>query len=100
MGGFEMPFQNDPRMTSANGWEFGEYLITFLSDGGQVRADLFRKDKFVIAHVSFPTGLYAGNVTDRYYSILLDYARENGFQDLFKVIYSDRYHVKGTHANA
>ncbi len=83
-----MPFQDDQRMTRANGREFGEYLITYLSEGGQVRADFFRRGKVVTAHVSFPTGLYAGNATDSYYSDLWNYAQEHGFQDQFKVVYT------------
>jgi hypothetical protein len=85
-----MPFQTDPQMSRANGPQFGEYMVTFLSDTGQVRADLFRRAKVVTAHVSFPTGLDGTKVTDRYYSVLMDYARENGIESQFKVIYSDK----------
>ena len=67
---------------------FGEYITTFTSRGGQVRADLFRTGRVVVAHVSFPTGLDASNVTDPYVSELWNYAREQGIADNFKVILS------------
>jgi hypothetical protein len=83
-----MPFEVDRRLAADVGGAFGEYLITFISDRGQVRADLFRRSGAVVAHVSFPTGLDAGSVTDPYVSALWDYAREHGFPERFKVVYS------------
>ncbi len=85
-----MGFQTDSRMTGDVGGWFGEYMITFVSRSGQVRADLFRKRGVVIAHVWFPTGLDAGRATDPYYSELWDYAREQGFSDQFRVVYSEK----------
>ena len=68
---------------------FGEYITTFTSRGGQVvRADLFRTGRVVVAHVSFPTGLDASDVTDPYVSELWNYAREQGIAGNFKVILS------------
>ncbi len=81
-----MPFQTDRQMAGESGREFGEYLITFISKTGQVRADLFRRGRVVTAHVSFSTGLNAGSATDSYVSELWDYAREKGFPDQFKVV--------------
>jgi hypothetical protein len=63
---------------------YGKYLGTFLSAGGQVRADLFDRGKEVHAFVSFPTGLNAGNAEDRYYNELLAYAESHGFADRFR----------------
>jgi hypothetical protein len=83
-----MPFLTDPRVPAADGGVFGEYLITFISENGQVRAEIFRRGKAVVAHVWFPTGLDAGSVADHYYSDLLNYAREQGFADPFKLVYS------------
>jgi hypothetical protein len=83
-----MPFQTDRQLAAEVGSVFGEYLITFISDRGQVRADLFRRGGVVVAHVSFPTGLDAGNVIDTYFTELWDYAREQGYPDHFKVVYS------------
>jgi hypothetical protein len=83
-----MPFQIDRRLAADVGDTFGEYLTTFTSHRGQVRADLFRRGKVLVAHVSFPTGLDASRVTDPYVSELWDYAREQGYPDDFRVIYS------------
>jgi hypothetical protein len=85
-----MAFQTDERMdTDLTRVEVGEYLITFISDHGQVRADFFRRGTGVTAHVWFPTGLDATKVTDGYYSELWDYAREHEFQDRFRVVLSE-----------
>jgi hypothetical protein len=54
-----MPFQTDDRLARDVRKTFGEYITTFSSKGGQVRADLFRTGRVVVAHVSFPTGLDA-----------------------------------------
>jgi hypothetical protein len=83
-----MPFEKDRQLASDVGSLFGEYMITFISNHGQVRADLFRRGRVVEAHVSFPTGLDAGSVTDPYFSDLWNYARENKFQDQFKLVLS------------
>lgn len=81
-----MPFQTDQQLS--DDIAFGEYVTTFISTGGQVRADLFRKRRIVEAHVSFPTGLDATTVTDPYVSELWNYAREQGFPDQFRIILS------------
>jgi hypothetical protein len=81
-------FQTDERLASDVRKAFGEYITTFTSTGGQVRADLFRRGRAVVAHVSFPTGLDATNVTDPYVRELWNYAREQGIADNFKVILS------------
>ena len=83
-----MPFQADRQLAADVGRAFGEYLITFISKGGQVRADLFRKGRVVEAHVSFPTGLDATSVADPYVSELWNYVREQGFTDQFRVVLS------------
>jgi hypothetical protein len=81
-----MPFQADAALARDAGKTFGDYLTTFKSRAGQVRADLFRSSKLVKAYVSFPTGLDAGRVTDPYVSELWAYAREQGFADRFRVV--------------
>lgn len=83
-----MAFQSDVQFADDVGQVFGEYLTTFESVGGQVRADLFRRGRTLVAHVSFPTGLDATSVTDAYVNELWNYARENGFADNFRVVYS------------
>ncbi len=83
-----MAFETDARL-AVDAWKgFGEYLTTFTSTGGQVRADIFRRGKLVEAHVSFPTGLDARDVKDPYISQLWAYAREHGVADSFRVILS------------
>lgn len=83
-----MAFLTDPRLKIDAGRAFGEYMTTFRSQTGQVRAHIFRRGRLVEAHVSFRTGLDAGSVTDPYVSSLWTYARENGVQDQFKLILS------------
>jgi hypothetical protein len=83
-----MPFQKDHRLGSDAKGVFGEYLDTFLSRTGQVRADLFRRGQIVVAHVSFPTGLDANTVKDPYVSELWQYARDHNFADQFKLVLS------------
>ncbi len=83
-----MPFQTDRKLADNVGKAFGEYVVTFISKSGQVRADLFRRGRVVEAHVSFPTGLDAGSVSDPYVSDLWNYAREKGFPDQFRVVLS------------
>jgi hypothetical protein len=83
-----VPFQTDQSLATDVRKTFGEYMTTFTSRGGQVRADLFRKGRAVVAHVSFPTGLDASSVTDPYMTELWDYARKEEIADDFKVILS------------
>jgi len=84
-----MPFQKDERYAAEIGGVFGEYLTTFISEpGGQVRADIFQKKRRVVAHVSFPTGMAASDVTEPYVSPLWEYARQNGVADQFQLIMS------------
>lgn len=68
---------------------YGTYLGTFVSARGQVRADLFDATTQVIAYVSFPTGMNASSVEDRYVAVLDDYAAKHGFEHRFKMVYSE-----------
>ncbi|HUY33062.1 MAG TPA: hypothetical protein VMV69_09795 [Pirellulales bacterium] len=84
-----MPFQRDEKYAAEVGSVFGEYLTTFVSEPrGQVRADLFRKERRVEAHVSFPTGIVASGVTEPYVRALREYARKEGVADHFQLIMS------------
>ena len=86
-----MPLETDARLLAEIaevGPMYGEYLGTFRSQHGQVRADLFRRGDRLEAHVSFPTGLNAGSVADRYLSHLADYVRQHGFGERLQLIYS------------
>ena len=83
-----MFFEKDRSLASEAAGMFGEYLDTFTSRNGEVRADLFRKGRVVVAHVSFPTGLDANTVRDPYVSVLWQYAQEHNFADQFRVVMS------------
>ena len=83
-----MAFQRDERYAAESERVFGEYLTSFVSEPrGEIRADIFRQPKRVVAYVSFPTGRDATNVTEPYVIELRDYARNKGIADLFKLIY-------------
>jgi len=83
-----MPFLTDQNIADEVARVFGTYLTTFTSRTGQVRADVFQVGREVRAHVSFPTGLEPTTVTDLYLSELWKYARDNGYADRFRLIYS------------
>lgn len=85
-----MPFRRDEKYAAEVGSVFGEYLITFVSEPhGQVRADIFRTKRRVVAHISFPTGAAASTVTEPYVSALWEYARKEGVADHFQLIMSE-----------
>ncbi len=84
-----MSFRRDEKYAAEVGSVFGEYLTTFVSEPhGQVRADIFRKGKQVVAHVSFPTGIVASGVTEPYVTPLREYARKEGIADHFQLVMS------------
>jgi hypothetical protein len=78
-----------PHARTEVGRVYGEYLVTYTSSGGQIRAYRFRKpDGQVEAHVSFPGGILASGVTDPYITDLWNYVREKGFAERFELILS------------
>jgi hypothetical protein len=83
-----MHFERDPRYAAEVGPFYGEYLTTYTSVTGQVRAYLFRQGGKVTAHVMFPTGLFASRVTDPCVTDLWQYAREQGFDQHSQMILS------------
>jgi hypothetical protein len=83
-----MPFQTDTQTPTVFGDLYGEYIESFLSEHGQVRADIFRQGQWLVARVSFPTGLRPYEVTDRYVSELHAFARQRGFDDRLRLIYA------------
>ena len=84
----QMPFIRDEVLERDVGTAYGEYLGTFLSAQGEVRADIFDTATEVIAHVSFPTGLSPANVSDHYLSDLREYAVKRGFANRFRLVFS------------
>ena len=84
-----MPFQRDKKYADEVGRAFGEYLTTFVSQpDGQVRADIFQVKSGVVAHVSFPKGIAAGEVTEPYVRALWEFAQGKGVADKFQLIMS------------
>jgi len=84
-----MPFLRDENYAAEVGSVFGDYLTTFVSEPhGQVRADIFRTKKRVVAHVSFPTGIAASDVSEPYVTALWEYARKEGIADHFHLVMS------------
>ncbi|HQU45745.1 MAG: hypothetical protein B7Z74_08330, partial [Deltaproteobacteria bacterium 21-66-5] len=67
---------------------FGKYHSTFRSEGGQVVAYLFERQGWLVARVYFAPGWDAATVTDRYWSELERYAKEQGFDGKFETILS------------
>jgi hypothetical protein len=87
----EAPIQliHDKELEEEAGPYYGKYLGTFLSARGQLRADLFDEGSKVVAWISFPTGLNASNVEDRYVDVLDDYASKQGFAERFSMVYTE-----------
>lgn len=83
-----MAFHRDEKYAAHDDKVFGEYLTTYTSATGQVRAYLFEQYGKVVAHVTFPTGLWASRVTDRYVTDLWEFARQQGFEERFELILS------------
>jgi hypothetical protein len=84
----QLQLVQDKELEEDAGTCYGKYLGTFFSARGQVRADLFDDDEEVIVYISFPTGLDAANVEDRYVAILEEYAVGQDFGDRFRMIYA------------
>jgi hypothetical protein len=84
-----MPFQQDVAFADEVGQYYGKYHSTFDSATGQVRALIFEQNGHLVAHVSFPTGLKPEKVTDAYASELYRYAKDIGFEDKLRIIYSE-----------
>ncbi len=83
-----MPFLTDAKFARAVKSLYGNYMATFESDHHQVRADVFQEGDWLVAHVSFPTGLNLERVDDKYLTDLQSYASQKGFTDKFRLIFS------------
>jgi hypothetical protein len=82
-----MPFEQDTATAVATGEYFGRYVRTFRSDREQVVAHLFEQDGWLIAHIMRPTGLEIEDITDRYITDLWEFARQQGFEHRFRIVY-------------
>jgi len=67
---------------------YGKYLGTFQSEHRQVRADVFREGEWLVAHVSFPTGLDLAQVKDKYLGELQSFAKEQGLDGRLRIALS------------
>ena len=81
-------FYRDEDFERAVGSFYGKYVATFESDHQQVRAVLFEDSGMLVAHLSFAPGYDGGRATDRYLGPLKEFARENGFEGRFRLVYS------------
>jgi hypothetical protein len=82
-----MPFEQDTAVATATGGLWGNYLRSFRSENGQVLVYLFEQDGWLIAHVTRPTGVKIDEITDRFVNELHQFAREQGFEGKFRIIY-------------
>ena len=83
-----MPFVQDATLPQDVDKFFGDYRATFRSEHGQIVAHLFVQGHWLIAHVSLPVGLELDKVTDSYLSQLHEFARNEGFENKFRIIYA------------
>lgn len=83
-----MSIIRDEKFAVEVGSFFGEYLGTFTSANEQVRADVFKEDDVLVAHVSFAKGFTSGSVTDPYLGELKRFADENGFTGHLRLVLS------------
>lgn len=83
-----MEFVRDNQFAQRVGTSFGKYHSTFHSDHSQVEAQLFERNQWLIAYISFAAGVKADAVTDSWVSKLHEYASEHGFKDKLKIVYT------------
>jgi hypothetical protein len=83
-----MQLTHDHELEKDTSPAYGKYLGTFISERGQVRAHLFDNGVYVVAYVSFLTGMNTTNVEDRYVAILEEYAAEHGFSGRFRMVHA------------
>lgn len=83
-----MPVQMDTVFAAAVKNHYGEYAGTFRSENSQVRADMFKEGEWLVAHVSFPTGLDLTSVSDKYLAELNSYAAQKGFSGKLRMLFS------------
>jgi hypothetical protein len=84
-----MPFQQNTAFPEIITRAYGKYHSTFHSQTDQVLAQLFEREGWLIAHVSFPGDVKPDAVTDSYLSELQHYAPEHGFAGKLRIIYAD-----------
>ena len=83
-----MAFTQDQTYADKVGNAFGTYHSTFRSKANQVEAQLFERNGWLIAYVSYPGGLKAEEVTDSWVSDLRAFAKDKNFEDRLKINYT------------
>jgi len=83
-----VPIQIDAAFAADVRDHYGKYLGTFQSEHRQVRADVFKEGDWLVAHVSFPTGLDIAQVKDKYLGELQSFAKEQGFDGKLRMMLS------------
>lgn len=83
-----MPIQIDAAFAASVKDYYGKYLGTFHSEHRQVRSDVFQEGDWLVAHISFPTGLGLSRVEDKYLGEIYLFAEEQGFEGKLKVALS------------
>ena len=83
-----MPLQIDAAFAADVKDHYGKYIGTFQSEHRQVRADVFKEGDWLVAHISFPTGLDIAQVKDKYLSELQSFAKEQGFDGKLRMALS------------
>jgi hypothetical protein len=83
-----MAVVRDEKFASEVGPFFGEYVGTLTSANAQVRADIFKEEETLVAHVSFATGFTSGSVTDPYLGEIKRFAAEKGFAEHLRLVLS------------
>lgn len=84
-----MPFSTDQAIKEKAEPYFGAYKTTFLSENGQVRADLFEQGGTLKAYIAFESGYDLDNVTDLWISRIEDWADDNGYAGRLQIAYGE-----------
>lgn len=79
----------DENFASEVGSFFGEYAGTFTSTNAQVRADIFKEAKALVARVPFEKGFTSRSVTDPYVGELKRFAAERGYAGHLRMVLSE-----------
>lgn len=83
-----MPFIEDTHVIKQVAPVYGNYHSTFRSATGQIEALLFERNGWLMAYISFPTGVKLQDVTDTWSSDLKRYAIEHGFENRMRLVYT------------
>ncbi len=83
-----MPFVTDQAYAARVPSGYGTYHSTFRSETNQVEAQLFERNGWLVAYISFPGGLKLADVSDPWIDELHSYACDHGFNGKLAVKYT------------